>query len=104
MRGAVFKTVVGAREAHPGGFDSHALPPTYPHHAYGCVRTLPAWQTLGAMAGIKLAYIGGGSTRAPGTVASFIARAEGFAVATILLVLTAVVLAAVDARVRGGDA
>lgn len=38
------------------------------------------------MAGIKLAYIGGGSTRAPGTVASFIARAEGFAGSEIVLV------------------
>jgi 6-phospho-beta-glucosidase len=38
------------------------------------------------MARIKLAYIGGGSTRAPGTVASLIARGERFAGSEIVLV------------------
>src|SRR5215210_1368028 len=38
------------------------------------------------MARIKLAYIGGGSTRAPGTVASLIARGERFAGSEIALV------------------
>ncbi|MEF2277224.1 glycoside hydrolase [Deinococcus sp. YIM 134068] len=38
------------------------------------------------MARVKLAYIGGGSTRAPGTVASFIRQAESFAGSEIVLV------------------
>lgn len=38
------------------------------------------------MATIKLAYIGGGSTRAPGTVASFIRQAANFAGSEIVLV------------------
>ena len=38
------------------------------------------------MARIKLAYVGGGSTRAPGTVASLITRGEGFAGSEIVLV------------------
>jgi len=37
------------------------------------------------MAQIKIAYIGGGSTRAPGTVASFIRQAENFAGSEIAL-------------------
>jgi len=37
------------------------------------------------MAQIKIAYIGGGSTRAPGTVASFIRQAENFAGSEIVL-------------------
>ena len=38
------------------------------------------------MAGIKIAYIGGGSTRAPGTVASLIEQGENFAGSEIVLV------------------
>jgi 6-phospho-beta-glucosidase len=38
------------------------------------------------MARIKLAYIGGGSTRAPGTVASFLQRGENFRGSEIVLV------------------
>ena len=38
------------------------------------------------MASIKIAYIGGGSTRAPGTVASFIAQGENFSGSEIMLV------------------
>ena len=38
------------------------------------------------MAGIKIAYIGGGSTRAPGTVASFIEQGENFAGSEIVLI------------------
>src|SRR4051794_19644608 len=38
------------------------------------------------MARIKLVYIGGGSTRAPGTVASLIARGERFAGSEVVLV------------------
>ncbi|MCA9878484.1 MAG: hypothetical protein KC442_11900 [Thermomicrobiales bacterium] len=38
------------------------------------------------MAQIKLAYIGGGSTRAPGTMASLIAQAENFAGSEIVLI------------------
>jgi 6-phospho-beta-glucosidase len=41
---------------------------------------------FGAMARIKLTYIGGGSTRAPGTVASLIARGEKFPGSEIVLV------------------
>src|ERR687886_2418180 len=38
------------------------------------------------MARIKLAYIGGGSTRAPGTMASFVAQGENFDGSEIVLV------------------
>lgn len=38
------------------------------------------------MARIKIAYIGGGSTRAPGTMASFVAQGENFAGSEIVLV------------------
>ncbi len=38
------------------------------------------------MASIKIAYIGGGSTRAPGTVASFIAQGENFSGSEITLI------------------
>jgi 6-phospho-beta-glucosidase len=38
------------------------------------------------VAGIKLVYIGGGSTRAPGTVASLMERGEHFAGSEIALV------------------
>src|SRR5919202_6971091 len=38
------------------------------------------------MARIKLAYIGGGSTRAPGTMASFVAKGENFDGSEIVLV------------------
>ena len=38
------------------------------------------------MARIKIAYIGGGSTRAPGTLASFIEQAENFAGSEIMLI------------------
>src|SRR5687768_9065547 len=38
------------------------------------------------MARLKVAYIGGGSTRAPGTMASFIARGERFAGSEIVLI------------------
>ncbi len=38
------------------------------------------------MARIKLAYIGGGSTRAPGTVASFVAQGENFAGSELVLI------------------
>jgi 6-phospho-beta-glucosidase len=38
------------------------------------------------MAKIKLAYIGGGSTRAPGTMAAFIKQAQNFAGSTFVLV------------------
>ena len=38
------------------------------------------------MARIKLAYIGGGSTRAPGTVASFIEQGENFAGSEVVLI------------------
>jgi 6-phospho-beta-glucosidase len=38
------------------------------------------------MARIKIAYIGGGSTRAPGTVAAFIERAKDFAGSEIVLI------------------
>lgn len=38
------------------------------------------------MASVKLAYIGGGSTRAPGTVASLLERAEAFAGSEVVLV------------------
>ena len=37
------------------------------------------------MASVKIAYIGGGSTRAPGTVASFLRQAENFAGSEIVL-------------------
>ncbi len=37
------------------------------------------------MARVKIAYIGGGSTRAPGTLASFIAQADNFAGSEIVL-------------------
>ena len=62
------------------------------------------------MAGIKLTYIGGGSTRAPGTVASFMDRGAWFAGSEIVLVdLEPDHLAIVErlarqmARVRGLD-
>ncbi len=38
------------------------------------------------MARIKLAYVGGGSTRAPGTMASFIAQGENFAGSEVVLI------------------
>src|SRR5688500_17844551 len=38
------------------------------------------------MARIKLAYIGGGSTRAPGTVASFIDQGENFDGSEVVLI------------------
>src|SRR3954463_9320671 len=38
------------------------------------------------MAAIRLAYVGGGSTRAPGTVASLIVRGAAFAGSEIVLV------------------
>lgn len=38
------------------------------------------------MAGIKLAYVGGGSSRAPGTVASLLERADGFASSEVVLI------------------
>ena len=38
------------------------------------------------MARIKLAYVGGGSTRAPGTVASFIAQGENFVGSEVVLI------------------
>ena len=38
------------------------------------------------MAAIRLAYVGGGSTRAPGTVASLIARGASFAGSEIVLI------------------
>ena len=38
------------------------------------------------MARIKLAYIGGGSTRAPGTMASFVSQGENFAGSEIVLI------------------
>lgn len=38
------------------------------------------------MAGMKLAYIGGGSTRAPGTMASFVAQGENFAGSEVVLI------------------
>ena len=38
------------------------------------------------MAGIKIAYIGGGSTRGPGTLASFIEQGENFAGSEIVLI------------------
>lgn len=38
------------------------------------------------MASLKLAYIGGGSSRAPGTVASLLERAEGFAGSEVVLI------------------
>src|SRR5919199_1268657 len=38
------------------------------------------------MARIKLAYIGGGSTRAPGTMASFISQGENFDGSEIILI------------------
>jgi 6-phospho-beta-glucosidase len=38
------------------------------------------------MANIKIAYIGGGSTRAPGTVASWIAQGENFSGSEIVLI------------------
>ena len=37
------------------------------------------------MARVKLAYIGGGSTRAPGTLASFLRQAQNFAGSEIVL-------------------
>src|SRR3954451_23289624 len=40
----------------------------------------------GYMARIKLAYIGGGSTRAPGTMASFIDQGENFAGSEVVLI------------------
>ena len=38
------------------------------------------------MARIKLAYVGGGSTRAPGTMASFVAQGENFRGSEVALV------------------
>ena len=38
------------------------------------------------MARIKLAYIGGGSTRAPGTMASFIDQGENFDSSEVVLI------------------
>ena len=38
------------------------------------------------MAAIKMAYVGGGSTRAAGTVASLLERAAGFAGSEVVLV------------------
>ena len=38
------------------------------------------------MARIKMAYVGGGSTRAPGTMASFIAQGENFAGSEVVLI------------------
>jgi 6-phospho-beta-glucosidase len=38
------------------------------------------------MARIKLAYVGGGSTRAPGTVASFVAQGDSFAGSEVVLI------------------
>src|SRR5438874_6131875 len=38
------------------------------------------------MARIKLAYIGGGSTRAPGTMASFIAQGQNFQGSEVVLI------------------
>ena len=38
------------------------------------------------MAGIKIAYLGGGSTRAPGTMASFIWHAREFAGSEVVLI------------------
>ena len=38
------------------------------------------------MAGIKLVYIGGGSTRAPGTVAALVERGAAFAGSEVVLV------------------
>ena len=38
------------------------------------------------MARIKIAYIGGGTTRAPGTMASFIEQGENFAGSEIVLI------------------
>src|SRR5437868_2448619 len=38
------------------------------------------------MARIKLAYIGGGSTRAPGTMASFVAQGANFAGSEVVLI------------------
>jgi 6-phospho-beta-glucosidase len=38
------------------------------------------------MASLKLAYVGGGSTRAPGTVASLLERADGFAGSEVVLI------------------
>ena len=38
------------------------------------------------MARLKIAYIGGGSTRAPGTVAAFIERGADFAGSEIVLI------------------
>ena len=38
------------------------------------------------MARIKFAYIGGGSTRAPGTMASFVAQGENFDGSEVVLI------------------
>jgi 6-phospho-beta-glucosidase len=46
----------------------------------------PARETTDDMAAIKLVYIGGGATRAPGTLASFVRHAASFAGSEIVLV------------------
>src|SRR3954447_23002451 len=46
----------------------------------------PGSQHNGAVARIKIAYVGGGSTRAAGTMASFIEQGENFAGSEIVLI------------------
>src|SRR4051812_22215156 len=54
------------------------------YHTNGLLRSFLVWSA--PMAGIKVAYIGGGSTRAPGTMAAWMEQGAAFAGSEIVLI------------------
>ena len=53
------------------------------------------------MARVKPAYIGGGSTRAPGTMASFVSQGENFNGSEVVLIDLDLVKMLAEKRARG---
>src|SRR5690606_18262816 len=71
--------VLRGRREPPG------LPDPRPHRLGGAQRAAPVAESI-TMARIKVAYIGGGSSRAPGTLASIIHQGENFQGSEVVLI------------------